>query len=46
MHRARLLAYPGIFGKALADESRICLSSFLSAQIDDVPKDLRTEVRA
>ena len=44
--RACLLAYPGIFRRALDGDSRICLASFLSAQIDDVPEELRTEIRA
>lgn len=42
---ACLLAYPGIFRKALEGDSRICLASFLSAQIDDVPEALRIEIR-
>lgn len=41
---ARLLAYPGIFRKALLRDNRICLASFLSAQIDDLPDDVRAEV--
>ncbi len=44
--RACLRAYPGIFRKALTGDSRICLASFLSAQIDDVPKEIRPEIRA
>ena len=43
---ACLLAYPGIFRKALDGDNRICLASFLSAQSDDVPKEVRKEVRA
>lgn len=42
---ACLLAYPGIFRKALTRDNRICLASFLSAQVDDVPEDLRPEIR-
>lgn len=41
---ACLLAYPGIFRKALMRDNRICLASFLSAQIDDLPEDLRPEI--
>jgi len=44
--RACLLAYPGIFRKALMGDGRICLASFLSAQIDDVPEEVRPEIRA
>lgn len=44
--RACLLAYPGMFRKALDGDNRICLASFLSAQSDDVPEELRTEIRA
>lgn len=43
--RACLLAYPGIFRKALMRDERMCLASFLSAQIDDVPEELRPEIR-
>lgn len=41
-----LLAYPGIFRKALEKGNRICLASFLSAQSDDVPEELRREIHA
>lgn len=43
--RACLLAYPGIFRKALDGDNRICLASFLSAQSDDVPEEVQTEIR-
>lgn len=43
--RACLLAYPGIFRKALMRDNRMCLASFLSAQIDDVPEELRGETQ-
>ena len=44
--RACLLAYPGIFRKALEGDTRICLASFLSAQNDDVPEEIREAIQA
>ena len=37
--------YPETFRWALANENRICLSSFMSAQFDDLPEAVRAEVR-
>lgn len=41
MHR-----YPSIFRKSLKDGNRLCLCSFLSAEYDDLPVELQTEVQA
>jgi TetR/AcrR family transcriptional repressor of nem operon len=37
--------YPETFRWALTNENRICLSSFMSAQFDDLPQAVRAEVR-
>jgi TetR/AcrR family transcriptional repressor of nem operon len=40
-----LRRYPETFRWALANDNRICLCSFMSAQFDDVPDDVRKEVQ-
>jgi TetR/AcrR family transcriptional regulator, transcriptional repressor for nem operon len=40
-----LRRYPETFRWALADNNRICLCSSMSAQFDDLPEDVRTEVQ-
>jgi TetR/AcrR family transcriptional regulator, transcriptional repressor for nem operon len=40
-----LREFPDTFRWALANENRICLSSFMSAQFDDLPEEVRAEVR-
>lgn len=42
---AALVAYPNIFRKSLADKNRMCLASFLSAEHDDLPDDVKSEVQ-
>ena len=41
-----LRQYPGTFRKSLEDENRICLSSFMAAESDDLPEPVKQEVRA
>lgn len=38
--------YPGIFRKSLENENRLCLSSFMAAEYEDLPEEVRTEVEA
>ncbi|QPF83636.1 TetR/AcrR family transcriptional regulator [Bradyrhizobium genosp. L] len=38
--------YPDVFRKALANGNRMCLSSFMSAEYDDLPDAVKTEVQA
>jgi len=40
-----LRRYPETFRKALENENRICLCSFMSAQFDDLPDAVKTEVQ-
>ena len=40
-----LRRYPETFRFALENENRICLCSFMSAQFDDLPDSVRTEVQ-
>src|ERR1700761_3560187 len=40
-----LRRYPDTFRWALENENRICLSSFMSAQFDDLPEAVRKEVQ-
>src|SRR5438270_7009473 len=40
-----LRSYPETFRWALANDNRICLCSFMSAQFDDVPDEVRKEVQ-
>lgn len=41
-----LRLYPGTFRWALENENRICLCSFMSAELDDLPEAVRAEVQA
>lgn len=41
-----LRRYPETFRPALENDNRICLSSFMSAQFDDLPDEVKTEVQA
>jgi TetR/AcrR family transcriptional repressor of nem operon len=41
-----LCRYPETFRWALENDNRICLSSFMSAQFDDLPDSVKTEVQA
>jgi TetR/AcrR family transcriptional regulator, transcriptional repressor for nem operon len=38
--------YPEIFRKSLASDNRMCLSSFMAAEYDDLPEPVKTEVQA
>jgi len=38
--------YPEIFRKSLANDNRMCLCSFMSAEYDDLPEAVKTEVQA
>lgn len=40
-----LRRYPEIFRQSLSNENRICLSSFMAAEYDDLPDAVRTEVQ-
>lgn len=37
--------YPGLFRKSLANDNRLCLGSFLGAEFDDLPDEVKTEVQ-
>jgi TetR/AcrR family transcriptional repressor of nem operon len=39
-----LRRYPEIFRKSLASDNRICLSSFMAAEYDDLPDAVKTEM--
>lgn len=41
-----LKQYPEVFRKALANGNRLCLCSFMSAEYDDLPDAVKTEVQA
>jgi TetR/AcrR family transcriptional repressor of nem operon len=41
-----LRRYPETFRWALENDNRICLCSFMSAQFDDLPDEVETEVQA
>ncbi|MBN9596202.1 MAG: TetR/AcrR family transcriptional regulator [Afipia sp.] len=41
-----LRQYPNIFRKALENDNRMCLCSFMAAEYDDLPDAVRTEVQA
>src|SRR6478736_4452950 len=41
-----LQAYPQIFRRSLEAENRMCLSSFMGAEYDDLPDRVKTEVQA
>lgn len=40
-----LREYPGLFRKSLANENRLCLGSFLGAEYDDLPDEVKSEVQ-
>ena len=42
----RLRRYPETFRRALENENRLCLNSFLAAESDDLPAPVKQEVRA
>lgn len=42
---AALHRYPEIFRASLANDNRICLSSFMAAEYDDLPGQVKTEVQ-
>jgi TetR/AcrR family transcriptional regulator, transcriptional repressor for nem operon len=44
--REALRRYPETFRWALENDNRICLCSFMSAQFDDLPEAVKTEVQA
>lgn len=44
--RAALRNYPSIFRKSLENENRLCLVSFMSAEYDELPEEVKTEVQA
>lgn len=41
-----LRLYPSIFRKSLNDENKLCLSSFLAAECEDLPEQVTAEVKA
>jgi TetR/AcrR family transcriptional repressor of nem operon len=41
-----LEAYPSIFRMSLEDGNRLCLSSFMAAEHDDLPEEVKREVKA
>jgi len=41
-----LRAYPGLFRRSLEEDNRLCLCSFMSAEYDDLPDAVKTEVQA
>jgi TetR/AcrR family transcriptional repressor of nem operon len=41
-----LRAYPGLFRRSLEANNRMCLSSFMAAESDDLPDTVKTEVQA
>ncbi|WP_208622519.1 TetR/AcrR family transcriptional regulator [Sphingomonas faeni] len=43
--RMALRRYPEIFRKSLANDNRICLSSFMAAEYDDLPDPVKIEVQ-
>jgi TetR/AcrR family transcriptional repressor of nem operon len=43
--KAALAAYPRIFRRSLECENRLCLGSFMSAEYDDLPDPVKTEVQ-
>jgi TetR/AcrR family transcriptional repressor of nem operon len=40
-----LRAYPAVFRKALENENRMCLCSFMAAESDDLPEAVKAEIR-
>src|ERR1700754_3559636 len=41
-----LQAYPGLFRRSLEQDNRMCLSSFMAAEYDDLPDTVKAEVQA
>ncbi|WP_082077118.1 TetR/AcrR family transcriptional regulator [Bradyrhizobium sp. LTSPM299] len=41
-----LQQYPGIFRKSLEADNRMCLCSFMAAEYDDLPEEVKKEVQA
>ncbi len=41
-----LQAYPGLFRRALEENNRMCLCSFMTAEVDDLPEAVKAEVQA
>lgn len=41
-----LQAYPNLFRRSLEEDNRMCLCSFMSAEYDDLPDAVKTEVQA
>jgi TetR/AcrR family transcriptional repressor of nem operon len=41
-----LREYPNIFRKSLETDNRLCLCSFMSAEYDDLPEEVKREVQA
>lgn len=41
-----LAAYPSIFRTSLEDGNRLCLSSFMAAEYEDLPEEVMVEVKA
>ncbi|MBU9834630.1 TetR/AcrR family transcriptional regulator (plasmid) [Rahnella aquatilis] len=41
-----LKRYPAIFRQSLEDDNRLCLSSFMAAEYEDLPHDVKVEVQA
>lgn len=42
----RLRNYPQMFRRSLVNDNRLCLGSFMSAEYDDLPDGVKTEVQA
>ena len=40
-----LRQYPGLFRRSLANGNRLCLCSFMSAEFDDLPESVKTEIQ-
>jgi len=41
-----LTRYPTIFRKSLEDDNRLCLSSFMAAEYEDLPLEVKVEIQA
>ncbi|MGK5027245.1 TetR/AcrR family transcriptional regulator [Janthinobacterium sp. RB2R34] len=42
---ACLKLYPGTFRRSLENDNRMCLSSYMAAEFDDLPEEVRAEVK-
>ncbi len=42
---AALVKYPSIFRRSLENENRLCMVSFMAAEFDDLPEEVREEVQ-